>query len=146
MEPKFLLMSPEDTVRYSRHCRKAVISLWSPSLVLLVIGSTPPSSSNRSCPVAQLQPTLLMWHPATTLASGSLFPSDWLVLSAVAAYAVGRAGYKGFRPTASAPYWACTPTGGWSSGHTVFSVGRHTLTKCWLSYGSPARDFGLPFA
>ena len=51
-------LSPEYTIRYSRHRRKTVISLWSPSLVLLVIGSTPPSSSYRSRPVAQLQPTL----------------------------------------------------------------------------------------
>ena len=50
--------SPENTVRYGRHCRKTVISLQSPSLVLLVIGSIPPSSY-RSRPVAQLQPNAL---------------------------------------------------------------------------------------
>ena len=49
---------PENTVRYGRHRRKTVISLQSPSLVLLVIVSTPLSSSHRSRPVAQLQPTL----------------------------------------------------------------------------------------
>ena len=35
-----IALSPEDTVRYGRHRRKTVISLRSPSLVLLVIGST----------------------------------------------------------------------------------------------------------
>ena len=53
-----IALSPENTVRYRWHRRKTVISLRSPSLVLLVIGSTPPSSSYRSCPVAQLQATL----------------------------------------------------------------------------------------
>ena len=53
-----IALSPENTVWYGRHLRKTVISLQSPSLVLLVIGSTPPSSSYRSRPVAQLQPTL----------------------------------------------------------------------------------------
>ena len=33
-----------------------------------------------------------------------------------------------------------------SGGSTVFPFGRHTLTKCWLGYGSPAWDYGLPFA
>ena len=53
-----IALSPENTVRYGRHRRKTVILLRSPSLVLLVIGSTPPSSSYRSRPVALLQPTL----------------------------------------------------------------------------------------
>ena len=87
-----------------------------------------------------------MWYRPATLSSGSLFPPDRLVPSAVAACAVGRAGCRGFRPTASAPSRACTPTGRCSGGHTVFSLGRHILTKCWLGYGSPAGDFGLPFA
>ena len=81
-----------------------MITLQSPSLVLLVIGSTPPSSSYRSRPVAQVLPTLLMWHCSATPSSGSLFPSNRLVLSAVAAYTVGRAGCRGFRPNASATY------------------------------------------
>ena len=33
-----IVLSPEDTVRYSQHRRKTVISLRSPSLVLLVLG------------------------------------------------------------------------------------------------------------
>ena len=53
-----IALSPEITVWYGRHRRKTVISLRSPSLVLLIIGSTPPPSSYRSRPVAQLQPTL----------------------------------------------------------------------------------------
>ena len=53
-----IALSPENTVRYGLHRRKTAMSLWSPSLVLLVIGSTPPFSSYRSRPVAQLQPTL----------------------------------------------------------------------------------------
>ena len=53
-----IALSPENTVRYGRHRRKTVISLRLPSLVLLVIGSTHPSSSYRFRPVAQLQPTL----------------------------------------------------------------------------------------
>ena len=53
-----IALSPENTVQYSRHRRKTVISLRSPSLVLLVIGSTPPFSSYRSRPGAQLQPPL----------------------------------------------------------------------------------------
>ena len=53
-----IALSPENTVRHGQHRRKTMISLQSPSLALLVIGSTPPSSSYRSRPVAQLQPTL----------------------------------------------------------------------------------------
>ena len=53
-----IALSPENTVRYGRHRRKAVISLRSPSLVLLVIGSTPLSSFYRFRPVAQLLPAL----------------------------------------------------------------------------------------
>ena len=37
-----IALSPENTVRYGQYRRKTVISLRSPSLVLLVIGSTPP--------------------------------------------------------------------------------------------------------
>ena len=55
-----IVLSPEDTVRYGRHRRKTVISLRLPSLILLVIGSTPPSSSYWSRPVAQLQPNALL--------------------------------------------------------------------------------------
>ena len=54
-----IALSPENNGRYGRHHRKTVISLRSPFLVLLVIGYTPPSSSYRFRPVAQLQPTLL---------------------------------------------------------------------------------------
>ena len=55
-----IALSPENTVGYGRHSRKTVISLRSPSLVLLVIGSTPPSSSYQSRPVAQLQTNALL--------------------------------------------------------------------------------------
>ena len=55
-----IVLSPENTVRYGQHRRKTVISLRSPSLVLLVIGSTPPSFSYRSRPVAQLLPNALL--------------------------------------------------------------------------------------
>ena len=55
-----IALSPENTVRYGRHRRKTVISLRLPSLVLLVIGSTPPSSFYRSRPVPQLQPNALL--------------------------------------------------------------------------------------
>ena len=55
-----IALSPENTVRYGRHRRKTVISFRSPSLVLLIIGSTPPFSSYRSRPVAQLQPIALL--------------------------------------------------------------------------------------
>ena len=55
-----IALSPGNTVRYGRPCRKTVISLRSPSLVLLVIGSTPPSSSYRSHHVAPLQPNPLL--------------------------------------------------------------------------------------
>ena len=58
-----IALSPENPVRYGRHRRKTVISLLSPSLVLLIIGSTPPSSSYQSRPVAQLQPTLFYVAP-----------------------------------------------------------------------------------
>ena len=76
-----IALSPENTVRYGRHCRKAVISLRLPALVLLGIGSIPPSSSYRSRPVAQLQPTLfyvasprhaLLWVPVPFRSAGSL--------------------------------------------------------------------------
>ena len=53
-----IALSSEDTLRYGRHRQKAVISLWSHSLVLLAIGSTPPSASYRSRPVAQSEPML----------------------------------------------------------------------------------------
>ena len=86
-----------------------------------------------------------MWHRSATSSSRSQYTADRLVLSAVAVCAVGRAGCRCFKPTASGPYWACSPTGQCFGGHTVFSLGRHTLSKCWLSYGSPAWDFGLPF-
>ena len=75
-----LALSLEDTVRYCCHCRKTVISLRSPSLVLLVIGSTSPSSSYQSRPVAQLQPPLfymasprhaLLWVPVPFWFTGS---------------------------------------------------------------------------
>ena len=55
-----IALSPENTVRYGWHRRKTVILLQSPFLVLLVIRSTPPSSSYRSRPVAQLQPKALL--------------------------------------------------------------------------------------
>ena len=55
-----IALSPENTVWYGRHRQKTVISLRSPSLVLLVIGSTPPSSSYWSHPVTQLQPKALL--------------------------------------------------------------------------------------
>ena len=38
-----IALSPENFVRYGRHCRKNVISLRSPSLVLLVLGLPRPS-------------------------------------------------------------------------------------------------------
>ena len=67
-----IALSRENTIRYSGHRRKTVISLRSPSLVLLVIESSPSSPFYRSRPVAQLQPTLfyvvspgnaLLWVP-----------------------------------------------------------------------------------
>ena len=33
-----------------------------------------------------------------------------------------------------------------SGGSMVFPFGCHTPTKCWLGYGSPAGDYGLPVA
>ena len=53
-----IALSPENTVRYSRHRRKTVISFRLLSLALLVTGSTPPSSAYWSRPVAQLHPAL----------------------------------------------------------------------------------------
>ena len=45
-----IALSPEDTVRYRRHRRKTVISLRSPSLVLLVLGLPLPAPSlGSSC-------------------------------------------------------------------------------------------------
>ena len=45
-----IALSPENTVRYGRHCRKTVISLRSPSLVLLVLGlPLPPPLLGSSC-------------------------------------------------------------------------------------------------
>ena len=70
-----------------------------------------------------------MWHGSATPSSGSLFPSDRLVLSAVAACAVAGAGFRGFRPTASAPHRACTPTGPVPVGLRSFlSVATHLLS------------------
>ena len=58
-----IALSPEDTFWYNWHRRRTVISLRLPSLVLFAFGSTPPSSSYRSRPVAQLQPTLFYVAP-----------------------------------------------------------------------------------
>ena len=70
-----------------------------------------------------------MWHPPATPYSGSLLPSDRLVSSAVVAYAVVGVGCRGFRPTASAPYKACTPTGPVLVGLESFlSVAIHLLS------------------
>ena len=45
-----IALSPENTVRYGRHRRKTVISLRSPSLVLLVLGlPLPPPLLGSSC-------------------------------------------------------------------------------------------------
>ena len=45
-----IALSPENTVRYDRHHRKTVISLRSPSLVLLVSGlPLPPPLRGSSC-------------------------------------------------------------------------------------------------
>ena len=87
-----------------------------------------------------------MWHRPATPSSGSLFPSDRLVLSAVTACAVDGAGCRGFRPTASAPHGACTPTGPVPVGLGSFlSVARHLLSAGSV-YRPPAGDCGLPFA
>ena len=78
-----IALSPEDTVRYGRHRRKTVISLPSHSLVLLVIGSTTPSSSYRSRPVAQLQPNALLCDiapPRPLLGPCSLLIGRYLLL------------------------------------------------------------------
>ena len=120
-------------------------SLRWPSFILLVIGSCPLLSSWGSGPVAQLQPTLLPEAAPTTPSTGSRFLSDWLILSVVAACTVGRAGCRGFRPTASTPYRACTYTSHCSGGHTVFSFNCHKFTKSTLGYRSRTGDFGLPF-
>ena len=69
-----------------------------------------------------------MWHRSATPSSGSLFPSDRHVLTAVAVYSMVGAGCTGFRPTASAPYGACIPTGPVLVGLRSFlSVATHTL-------------------
>ena len=52
-----------------------------------------------------------MWHRPPMPSSGSLFSSARLLSSAVVAYAVVGVGCRGFRPTTSAPYRACTLTG-----------------------------------
>ena len=124
-----IALSPENNVRYGQHRRKTVISLRSPSLVLLVVGSTPPSYSYWARPVAQLQQTLFYVASPHHAPSGSLFPSDRLALSVVASCAVGGAGYRGFRPTASAPDGACTPTGPVPVGlRSLLSVATHLLS------------------
>ena len=88
-----IALSPENTVRYGQHRQKTVILLRSPFLVLLVIGSTPPSSSYRSRPVAQLQPNALLCGtapprpppgPCSLLIGQSLLPllrTQWLGLA-----------------------------------------------------------------
>ena len=124
-----IALSPENTVRYGWHRRKTVISLRSPSLVLLVLGlPLPPPLLGSSCgPVTAKRS--FMWHRPATPSSGSLFPSDRLVFSAVAMCAVVGAGCKGFRPTASAPYRASTPTGPVPVGLRSFlSVATHLLS------------------
>ena len=124
-----IALSPENTVRYGRHHRKTLISLRWPSLVLLVLGlPLPPPLLGSSCgPVTSKRS--FMWHWPTTPSSGSLFPSDRLVLSTVAACAVRRAGCRGFRPTASAPYRARTPTGQVPVGLRSFlSAATHLLS------------------
>ena len=122
-----IALSPETTVRYGRHRRKTVISPWLPSLALLVIGSTPPSSSYRSHPMPQLLATFFYMASPATPSYGSLFPSDRLVSSAVVTYAVVGSGCRGFRPTTSTPhrgfiYTGLVPVDLWffvSSCHTL---------------------------
>ena len=123
-----IALSPENTVRYGRHRGKTVISLRSPSRVLLVFSlPLPPPLLGSSCGLVTAK-TLSMWHHPATPSSGSLFPSDRLVLSAVAACAVVGACCRGFRPTASAPHRACTPTGPVPVGRRSFlSVATHLL-------------------
>ena len=139
-------LSPEDTFRYGRHRRKTVILLWSPSLLLLVIGSTPPSSSFRFRPVAQLLPMLfhvtsphyaLLWVPVPFWSAGLRccfgLRCRWASLL----------GYRTYRlcPSQGMHLYWCG-----SSWSTFFPLARHTPTKCWLGYRSPARDDGFPFA
>ena len=82
-----------------------------PSLLLLPVSSCGSVTAKRS----------FMWHRPATPSSGSLFPSDRLVSSAVVAYAVVGVGCKGFRPTTSAPHRAYTLHGPVSGGPTVSS-------------------------
>ena len=124
-----IALSLENTVRYGWHRGKTVISLRSPSLVLLATGSTPPSSFARFVLWPSYSQRSFMWHRPAKPSSGSLFPSDRLVLSAVAACAVVGAGCRGFRPTASAPHRACTSTGPVPVGLRSFlSVATHLLS------------------
>ena len=130
--PLGIAIFPGNTIRYSRHCRKAVFSVHSPSLVLVGFGSTPTSSSARFRPVVQLQPTSFIWYRPTTPPSKSLFPYNQRFSAAVIAYARLVIGCRGFRPTASAPCRACISTERCSGGSTVIYFSRHRLIKCSL--------------
>ena len=122
-----IALSSEGSVQYGRHRRKTVISLRSPSLVLLVVGSTPSSSFAQFVLWFSNSQHSFMWHRPATPSCGSLFPYDQPVPSPVVANAGGVTGCRGFRPTASAPYRTCTSVGPFSAGPTVSSPACHTL-------------------
>ena len=86
----------------------------------------------RSCPVATLQPTVNLWQSSATHSIGPLFPHDQLVCSVMAACVAGGL-VVGCSCSRLWPFGVMHLSGfALSGGPTDFSLGCHTLTKCWL--------------
>jgi len=134
--PSGIALSPEDTVRYGRHRRKAVIWLGSPSFILLVLGlPLLPLLPSFALGLSYSQPSFYEAPPATP-SSGSRLHSDRLASSAVAVCAVAGVGCRGFRPATSAPDRAWSFTGRCSGRPTVSSsfLQHLKVTRLWISH------------
>ena len=124
-----IALSPGNTVRYGRHRRKTVISFWSPSLVLRVLGLPllPPLftvSSGRHDIAIPFLATV-----AVAPSAEPLFPYDRPTPPVMAACVAGWVGCRVFMLPPMTPRGYATLLVRCSGGHTEFSLGRHTLTK-----------------
>ena len=139
-----IALSPESRFRYGRYHRKAVISFRSPSLVLLGVGSTPPPSSptvsSGGHVTANRQFVAVLRH---RLLRASVSHNQ-LVCSDMAACITGGL-LVGYSCSRLSPLGVMHPSGfALSGGPTDFSLGCHTLAKCWLSLH--ISRWGLRFA
>ena len=139
-----IALSPENTVRYGRHRRKAVISLRSPSLVLLVLGLPllPPLStvSSGGYDIANA----LFCHSSRGPPAKPLFPYDRPALPVMAVCVAGWVGCRVFMLPPLTPRGYATLLVRCSGGHMESSLGRHTPTKCWLGLRISLWGFDCP--